>query len=31
MDTGPLTLALCVTLIVLATVPFGVRRWRARA
>ncbi len=30
MDTDPLTLALCATLIALAAVPFGVRRWRAR-
>jgi energy-coupling factor transport system permease protein len=31
MDTGALTLALCVALIVLAAVPFLVRRWRSRA
>jgi energy-coupling factor transport system permease protein len=30
MDTGAATLALCVALIALAAVPFGVRRWRSR-
>jgi energy-coupling factor transport system permease protein len=31
MDTGAVTLALCAALIVLAGVPFLVRRWRSRA
>jgi energy-coupling factor transport system permease protein len=31
MGTGPITLALCVGLLVLAAVPFGVQRWRSRA
>jgi energy-coupling factor transport system permease protein len=30
MDTGMLTLALCVALVGLAGVPFAVRRWRSR-
>jgi energy-coupling factor transport system permease protein len=30
MDTGAATLALCLGLIALAAVPFGVRRWRSR-
>jgi energy-coupling factor transport system permease protein len=30
MDTGAATLVLCLALIVLAAVPFGVRRWRSR-
>jgi energy-coupling factor transport system permease protein len=30
MSTGATTLALCVALIVLAAIPFGVRRWRSR-
>jgi energy-coupling factor transport system permease protein len=31
MGTGPITLALCIGLLVLAAVPFGVQRWRSRA
>ncbi len=31
MDTGGLTMALCAALILLAAVPFAVRRWRFRA
>jgi energy-coupling factor transport system permease protein len=30
MGTGALTLALCAALIVLAALPFGIRRWRSR-
>jgi energy-coupling factor transport system permease protein len=30
MGTGPLTLVVCVAVLVLAAVPFAVRRWRSR-
>jgi energy-coupling factor transport system permease protein len=30
LDAGPLTLALCAALVLLAAVPFAVRRWRSR-
>jgi len=30
LDTGPLTLALCAVLFILAAVPFSARRWRSR-
>ena len=30
MDTGALTLALCVVLLALAPIPFALRRWQAR-
>jgi hypothetical protein len=30
LDAGPLTLALCAALVLLAAVPFVVRRWRSR-
>jgi energy-coupling factor transport system permease protein len=30
LDTDPITLALCLALILLAQVPFAIRRWRSR-
>jgi energy-coupling factor transport system permease protein len=30
LEAGPATLAVCLALIVLALVPFGIRRWRSR-